>query len=377
MAVQPETLLPALVILVLVVGILWLVLRGVTRAVGRSASRLHTEGLADEAEIWARRMTSLARHAFQALVVLVAAVIMVQVVGIPGISQITWTSVMDWLAGPGVRILLVIGSAYVLVRAVQFLIENLQLVMLSRSAPQEDLGERKKRVATMGNMLGLVATVLISGVALVTVLALVHVDIRPILTGAGIAGLAVGFGAQNLVRDVIAGFFLILEDQVRVGDVVEVNGKGGLVEDIRLRTITLRGLDGTVHTIPNGAITEMSNMTKDFSYAVVDIGIAYKENVDEVMKVIEEVGEDLRRDPALAPQILGPLEMLGVDALADSAVVIKTRIKTAPIQQWTVAREMRRRVKNAFDARGIEIPFPQVSVHFRGGDESQREQATE
>lgn len=359
MAVQPDTLLPALVILAVAVGILWLVLRGVTRAVGRAAARLRAEGLADEAELWARRITSLARHSFQVLVVLVAAAIMVQVVGVPGISKITWAAVLDWLAGPGLRILLVIGSAYVLIRAVRFLIENLQLVVLSRSAParQEDLSERKKRIATMGNMLSMVATVLIAGVAIVTVLALVHIDIRPILTGAGIAGLAVGFGAQNLVRDVIAGFFLILEDQVRVGDVVDVNGRSGLVEDIRLRTITLRGVDGTVHIIPNGAITQMSNMTKDFSYAVVEVGIGYKESVDEAMKVIEEVGADLGRDPELAPKILGPLETLGVDSFRDSAVVIRTRIKTAPIEQWIVASEMRRRLKSAFDARGTEVPF--------------------
>jgi small conductance mechanosensitive channel len=186
----------------------------------------------------------------------------------------------------------------------------------------------------------------------------------PILTGVGIGGLAIGFGAQNLVRDLITGFFIILENQVRVGDVAIINGTGGFVEEIRLRTIVLRGLDGTVHVIPNGAITELSNMTKDFSYYVIDLGVAYKENVDRVMDVLKEIGEELQNDPAFADKILGPLEILGVDDFADSAVIIKVRIKTNPIQQWTVGRELRRRIKNTFDAQGIEIPFPHLSLYM-------------
>jgi len=363
-SIRFEALLPTLLALMALAGVLWLVSRLAARAVRRAAAKLEIEGLADEAQAWATRITALVRHALQALVVLVATVVMVRAVGVPGVAQVTLGAFVTWLTGPGLRILLVVGSAYVLARAVQFLVENLQLVMLSRSAPEVDRGERRKRIATVGNMLALVATVLIASVAGVTVLALLGVDIRPILTGAGIAGLAVGFGAQNLVRDVIAGFFLILEDQVRVGDVVSINGKGGLVEQIHLRTISLRGLDGTVHIIPNGAITELSNQTKDFSYAVLDLGVAYKEDVDRVMDVLREVGADLQGDPAFSARVLEPIEILGVDAFADSAVVIKTRIKTLPIQQWAVGRELRRRIKIAFDARGIEIPFPHVSVYF-------------
>jgi small conductance mechanosensitive channel len=209
----------------------------------------------------------------------------------------------------------------------------------------------------------LVTTVVMS-IAVLIVLREVGVDITPILTGAGIAGLAVGFGAQNLVRDVISGFFLIAENQVRVGDVAIINGKGGLVEAIRLRTIVLRGLDGTVHVIPNGAINELSNMTKDFSYALLDVGVAYKEDTDRVVDVLKEVAAELQQDPGYAERILAPLEVLGVDAFADSAVMIRIRIKTAPIQQWNVARELRRRIKKAFDQRGIEIPFPHLSVYF-------------
>jgi small conductance mechanosensitive channel len=213
-------------------------------------------------------------------------------------------------------------------------------------------------------MLGKLVTVLVMGVAGLMVLRELGVNIVPILTGAGIAGLAVGFGAQHLVRDVISGFFIILENQVRVGDIVNINGKGGLVEAIRLRTTVIRGFDGTVHIFPNGAITEVSNLTKDYSYYVIDLGVAYKENVDRVMQVLREVGDQLQKDTAFGEKILAPLEVVGVDRFADSAVVIKMRIKTLPLEQWNVGRELRRRIKNTFDQQGIEIPYPHVSVYF-------------
>ena len=218
----------------------------------------------------------------------------------------------------------------------------------------------------------MVATLLVLGVATLMALSLFNVDIRPILTGAGIAGLAVGFGAQNLVRDVIAGFFLILEDQVRLGDVVSINGKSGLVEAIRLRTIALRGHDGTVHVIPNGVITELSNMTKDFSFAVLDIGIPYEENVDAVVDVLRSVANELRTDPVHGPNILEPLEVLGVEAFGESSVLLRVRIKTVPIQQWNVGREFRRRIKMAFEARGIEFPSRPVTVRLEGSDRPRR-----
>jgi small conductance mechanosensitive channel len=226
--------------------------------------------------------------------------------------------------------------------------------------------ERKKRIATLGQLLRIVATLLVVGVAVLMTLSLFNVDIRPILTGAGIAGLAVGFGAQNLVRDVIAGFFLILEDQVRLGDVVSINGKSGLVEAIRLRTIVLRGHDGTVHVIPNGVINDLSNMTKDFSFAVLDIGIPYEQNVDTVIEVLKAVAADVRADPVHGPNILEPLEVLGIEAFNESSVQLRVRLKTVPIQQWNVARELRRRIKIAFEARGIDFPLRQMTLRMEG-----------
>jgi small-conductance mechanosensitive channel len=359
-----NTLLPALAGLAVVLVLLWLVIRRRVRAVRSTAARMRLEGFTDDADEWLGRLRSLVRRSVQLLLFIVAAVVLVQVIGIPGVHRITREEVLGWLAGPGFRILLIVVSAWVLVRGLQIVAHNLQLLMLARGEPTRDRGEHRKRVTTVMNLLRVVSTVAVVSLAVLMVLAAIRVNITPILTGAGIAGLAVGFGAQNLVRDVISGFFLILEDQVRVGDVVSINGKGGLVESIRLRTIALRGLDGTVHVIPNGAITELSNMTKDYSFAVLDVGVAYKEDVDRVTDVLGAVGAELQADPAFGPRILEPLEILGVDAFADSAVVIKVRFKTIPIQQWNVGREMRRRIKRAFDAQGIEIPFPHLSVYF-------------
>ncbi|MDD2319758.1 MAG: mechanosensitive ion channel family protein [Geobacteraceae bacterium] len=192
----------------------------------------------------------------------------------------------------------------------------------------------------------------------------IGVDIGPILAGAGILGLAVGFGGQNLVRDVISGFFIILENQVRVGDVAIINGTGGLVEKVNFRTIVLRDLAGVVHIFPNGTITTLSNMTQEWSAYVFEIGVAYKENTDVVTRVLGQVLGDLCKDPTHGELILEEPEIYGVNKLDDSAVVIKGRIKTKPSRQWQVGREFLRRVKLAFDEQGIEIPFPHSTVYF-------------
>lgn len=173
-----------------------------------------------------------------------------------------------------------------------------------------------------------------------------------------------GFGAQNLVKDVISGFFMILENQVRVGDVAIVNGTGGLVEQINFRTIVLRDLSGVVHIFPNGSVNTLANMTREWSAYVLDIGVAYKENVDRVMDVMRAVGAELRADEKYGALMIEDIEISGVDKFDDSAVVIRARLKTLPIKQWEVGREYRRRLKHAFDREGIEIPFPHRSIYF-------------
>jgi small conductance mechanosensitive channel len=191
------------------------------------------------------------------------------------------------------------------------------------------------------------------------------VNIAPVLTGAGILGLAVGFGAQTLVRDVISGFFLILEDQVRVGDVAAINGTGGLVEAINLRTIVLRDSEGTVHVFPNGAIQTLANRSKDFSYYVIDLGVSYREDPDRVADLLRQIGAEMQADQRYAPFILEPVEILGVDSFGDWSMVLKMRIKTVPTKQWDVGREFRKRLRRRFEQEGIEVPFPERVVKVR------------
>jgi small-conductance mechanosensitive channel len=224
--------------------------------------------------------------------------------------------------------------------------------------------EVEKRVSTLGRIFRKATMGVITSFGGMAVLSELGFDIKPILAGAGIIGLAVGFGAQNLVRDIISGLFFIFENRIRVGDVAIINGTGGLVEQVNLRTVVLRGLDGTVHVFPNGGINSLSNMTYLYSYYLFDVGVAYKEDTDRVVAVLKQLSEEMMGDENYGPVILEPLEILGVDKFDDSAVIIKARIKTLPIKQWFVGREMNRRMKKRFDELGIEIPFPHRSLYF-------------
>jgi small conductance mechanosensitive channel len=273
-----------------------------------------------------------------------------------------------WLFGSGLRVALIVLIAYALVRATTLLVKRFEYELTT--ATGLDALERAKRARTLGSVISKVATIAITSIAVLMVLREFRVDIAPVLTGAGIAGLAVGFGAQTLVRDIISGFFLILEDQVRVGDVAAINGTGGLVEEINLRTIVLRDQEGAVHVFPNGSINTLANRSKDFSYYVVDLGIAYHEDPDRVAAVLKDVGAELQRDSHFGPFILEPIEVLGVDAFADWSVQLKLRIKTVPLKQWEVGRELRKRIKRAFDQHGVEIPFPGRVITAREGGAS-------
>jgi small conductance mechanosensitive channel len=269
------------------------------------------------------------------------------------------------IAQSGFRILVALLIGYLAVRFLRVAMQHLE-EMLVRAGEKTEIvaGATRKRVTTLIGLLLTLGQVAVWGIVGAISLAQIGLDVTPILAGAGIVGLAVGFGAQNLVRDVIGGFFLVLENQVRVGDVAVVNGTGGVVEAITFRTIVLRDLAGVVHVIPNGAITTLANMTKGWSAYVIDIGVAYKEDTDQVVEVMRNVAETLRKDPRFGPSILEEIEIFGVDDFKESEVTIKARLKTVPIQQWTVGREYRRRLKKAFDTRGIEIPFPHRSFYM-------------
>lgn len=223
--------------------------------------------------------------------------------------------------------------------------------------------EQIRRAETLGRVLRYVISVAIVLIATLLILNQFGISIAPILGAAGVVGIAIGFGAQSLVRDYFNGIFLLLENQIAKGDVVTIVEKTGVVEDVTLRYVQLRDYEGSVHYIPNGLITTVTNMSRGFAYAVVDIGIAYRENVDQVMRVIEDEGQKLRDDPNFSGRVLEPLELAGVDSLGDSAVVIRARLRVQPLQQWAIRREFLRRVKLRFDADGIEIPFPHLTIY--------------
>lgn len=267
---------------------------------------------------------------------------------------------LKWLSGSGLRILLIIILAVISLKVAK-LISRRAFAAVKKEKIE---AEMQKRADTLSSLISHIIGVAVLAMAVIMILGEFGIQVGPILAAAGILGLAVGFGAQQLVQDIISGFFILLEDQIRVGDVIQIAGTGGVVEKVNLKMTVLRDLSGNVHYVRNGHIDIVTNMTKEFSQYVFDIGVAYREDVDEVIKVVKEVDEELRADSDFANDILEPMEVLGLDQFADSAVIIKARTKTRPIKQWRVAREFNRRLKKAFDERNIEIPFPHVTLYM-------------
>ncbi len=259
------------------------------------------------------------------------------------------------------RIALIVLLAWLALAFSHKLIRSLRAYLARHLVDAEDV----KRIETLSRVFRYIASVVISLIAGTLMLGELGVSIAPILGAAGVVGVAVGFGAQSLVKDFFTGFFLLLENQMRQGDVIEAGGKSGVVEEITLRYVRMRDYDGNVHFVPNGTITTVTNKTRGFAFAVIDVSVAYRENIDQVVEVMRRVGAELRTDPELAPKILEDLEIAGVDAWADSAVILRCRFKVAPIEQWGIRREYLRRLKVAFDAVGIEIPFPHLTLYMR------------
>ena len=263
------------------------------------------------------------------------------------------------MAATAFRITVILIAAWIVIAVAQRAIRTLR----ERIARRMDDREAIKRAETLGRVFRYLVAVVVSLVAGMLVLSELGVSVAPILGAAGVAGLAVGFGAQSLVKDFFTGFFLLLENQIRQGDVVRLGNHSGLVEEITLRYVQLRDYDGNVHFVPNGQISTVVNMSRGFAQAVVDVGVGYGEDLDQVMDVMRATGAALRADVAFADRILGDLEIAGVERWADSAVMLRARFRTLPLEQWTVRREFLLRLKRAFDAHGIEIPFPQLRVH--------------
>lgn len=267
------------------------------------------------------------------------------------------------------RSLVVIIVGLVLLLLLKIGVKKFEQAMTHKDVIREsETTLRIKTVAKLFKWIGTIAIVL----TIFYVVAENHgLNVAPLIAGAGIAGIAFGFGGQYLIRDLINGLFILIEGQYRINDVVKIGEYGGLVEDINLRITTLRDLEGRVIVIPNGEVKTVVNYTREYAQALLDIGVAYKENVDHVMEVIKEIGKEMRSDKYFGKLILGDVEMLGVDDFADSQVTIKFRMMTLPIKQWEVARELRRRIKNRFDELGIEIPFPHRTVYWGTGKDNQ------
>lgn len=268
---------------------------------------------------------------------------------------------MNWIpdhfAAPA-RIALILILATIALRAIHHVMPHLRETLAERQESVED----SRRIRTLSRVLRYVLTVVIAVVTGLLILGELGISVAPILGAAGVVGIAVGFGAQTLVKDYFTGFFLLLENQVRHGDVVEASGKGGVVEELTLRYLRLRDYSGNVHFVPNSNISTVTNMSMGFAYAVIDAGIAYGETVERVVAVMRDVGRAMRLDPLFAPRILDDLEVAGVDQWTDSAVVIRCRFRVAPLEQWNVRREYLQKLKEAFDREGIEIPYPHRKI---------------
>jgi small conductance mechanosensitive channel len=244
-------------------------------------------------------------------------------------------------------------SSDLLLRAVAERIPNLMA-----AGGEPGITEREKRARTAASLIRTVGTTLVVIVAVMMAFREIGLDITPLIAGAGVAGLAIGFGAQSLIKDIIAGFFILLEDQFHVGDVIQAAGVSGQVEQMTLRMTIIRDLQGTVHFIPNGEIKVVSNLTKEWSRAVLEIGVSYEEDVDRVIALLSEIGRSLAEDESFGKLVLEPPQVLGVEALTDSQVTIRMLTKAVPFKQWEVARELRRRIKTRFDREGIRTPYP-------------------
>ncbi len=272
---------------------------------------------------------------------------------------------MDWnevtLSAARIGLVLLGGTvAYLVLRALRGRIAR---------ADVDDTDDARQRAKTLAAVFTTTGLVVIAAVTVMMVVQELGISLGPVLATAGIAGLAVGFGAQTLVKDMISGFFILLEDQYSLGDAIETAGVSGVVEKVNLRTTILRDVHGTVHIVPNGDIRVVSNKTKEWSRAVLEIGVGYGEDPDRVITVLEEIGAEMRADSVYGALLLETPTVPGVEAFTDSAVVIRMMARTLPLKQWDVARELRRRIKHRFDAEGIEIPFPQRTIWHKGEPE--------
>ena len=272
-----------------------------------------------------------------------------------------WQVVQDWLLTSGLRIVIIVLGCLVGYRSVRVLAARLES-LIAGAAPTEDEAQRASTLARVIRSTALVTIVIVTGLMILLELGL---DVTPLIAGAGVAGVALGLGAQSLISDIIGGFFILMEDQFAVGDSIQVGNIAGGVEKMTLRATFLRDLEGTLHVVPNGEMRIVSNRTKDWSRAVLNLGVAYEEDIGRVMAALGKIGHGLYQDEEFAPLLLEEPTVSGVEALGDWAVTVRIMVKTEPGKQWNVARELRRRVKESFEREGIEMPYPRQEVLMR------------
>lgn len=276
-----------------------------------------------------------------------------------------WSEHFNWavLTATGLRVL---GAFFVSLLAFYGLKAVLRRIERSLGTTPGVVTPQEQRTRTLLSLLRSAGLVVIGVMTVFMVLGALGVQLGPLLAGAGVVGLAVSFGAQSLVKDVISGLFMLFENQFGVGDVIRIEGVSGAVEKMTLRVVMLRDVHGVVHIVPNGQITKVSNLTRSWARVVLEVGVAYREDPDRVMEVLRGVGRELFEDPAWKPLLLEPVEVPGIETFGESAVNIRVMVKTLPLKQWDVARELRRRIKLRFDREGIEIPFPHQTVQWEG-----------
>ena len=305
------------------------------------------------------RYLPVARRAAQAVILLLGLCLVLE----------AWNAdIFTWLASETGRSVMATLASIVAIAVIAAILLEVASTLVDRYLTTVDENgaqvERSQRARTLLPLARNALRAVVGVIAALMILSEIGLDIAPVLAGVGVAGLAIGFGAQTLVKDIITGLFILIEDSVAVGDVVTAGGHTGTVEAITIRTIRMRDLQGHVHTVPFSAVGSVTNMTKEFSYYLVDMGVGYRENYDEVVAVMRTVGAELQQDPKHGPNMLEPLDIMGLNSFGDSAVVIRARLKTRPLTQWATGREYNRRLKAAFDARGIEIPFPHTTIYF-------------
>ena len=275
-----------------------------------------------------------------------------------------WTPIVNWFSLHGGRILLIIALSV----ALYFLLRHFVPVMIKRTISRRMKGRPKtaikKRTDTLNSVLINTGAVVIAIITIFTILAEIGINVAPALAGLGVAGIAIGFGAQSLVKDLFNGLLILMENQYGVGDVIEIAGKIGTVEEVNLRRTVLRDLDGIVHSVPNGEIGVASNYTKEWSRVNMNVSVGYGEDLSHVIEVVNRVGKEMAADPDWAPQIMKAPQVLRVDAFEDSGIAIKIVGETKQMQQWAVMGELRLRIKKVFDEEGIEIPWPHTKVFF-------------